>query len=275
MTIATPVSPLQTGQRYRISTVMGAEWIKMRSVRSTIWTVTAMTVITLGGAIVAGLTIPGQWHTFSANERATFDPTNTSLKGLLIGQLVIGVLGVMVMSAEYGTGTIRATLAAVPNRPLIVATKAAVFAMIAAVVGQVLSFGAFLLTQGLLSNPAPHASLSQPGVLRAVVGSGLLVPVLGVFALGLATIIRHTAGAITAFVGTLLVLPISLEALPASISHPILNCLPPEISQNMGSVVPTTGSGWTLSPWAGFGVLCLYAVVTLGIGAWLMVRRDA
>jgi hypothetical protein len=153
---------------------MGAEWVKIRSVRSTIWTLTAMTVLTLGVAVIAGATIPGQWYTFSASQRATFGPTSISLKGLLFGQLVIGVLGVMVMSAEYGTGTIRATLAAIPNRPLIVATKAAVFAMIAAVVGQVLSFVAFFVAQALLSSPAPHASLGQPGVLRAVVGSRLM-----------------------------------------------------------------------------------------------------
>jgi ABC-2 type transport system permease protein len=260
MTIATSVSPLKAGRHYRVSSVMGAEWIKMRSVRSTIWTLTAMTVITLGIAVIAGAVVPGQWHTFSASQRATFDPTSISLRGLLFGQLVIGVLGVMVMSAEYGTGTIRATLAAIPNRPLIVAAKAAVFAMVAAVTGQILSFGAFFIAQALLTSPAPHASLGQPGVLRAV---------------GLATIIRYTAGAITAYVGTLLVLPLTLDALPSSISHPILNCLPLQIGDTMTSVVSSPGSGWTLSPWAGLGVLCLYALVSLVIGVWLMIRRDA
>jgi hypothetical protein len=275
MTIATAMSPLKTGQHYRVTSVMRAEWIKMRSVRSTMWTLVAMAVITLGIAIIAGAVIPGQWHTFSASQRATFDPTSISLRGLLFGQLVIGVLGVIVMSAEYGTGTIRATLAAIPNRPLIVATKAAVFAVVAVVMGQVLSFAAFFITQLLLRSPAPHASLGQPGVLRAVVGSGLIIPVLGLFALGLATIIRHTAGAITAYVGTLLVLPITLDALPSSISHPILNCLPLQIGSTMSSVVSSPGSGWTLGPWAGFGLLCLYALVALVVGSWLMVRRDA
>lgn len=185
MTSAAFVSPSSTSEHYRFSSVMGAEWIRMRSVRSTAWTLTAMTVLTLGIAIIAGATIPGQWHTFTANQQTTFDPTSISLKGLLFGRLVIGVLGVMLMSAEYGTGTIRATLAAIPNRPLIVAAKAAVFTIIAAIVGQILSFGAFLITQALLSNPALHASLNQPGVLRAVVGSGLILPVLGLFAITL------------------------------------------------------------------------------------------
>ena len=275
MTIATPISPPRLLQHYRVISVMRSEWTKMRSVRSTIWTLVAMAVITLGIAIIAGAVIPGQWHTFSASQRATFDPASISMRGLLFGQLVIGVLGVMVMSAEYGTGTIRATLAAIPNRPLVVATKAAVFAIVAVVVGQVLSFAAFFITQVLLTSPAPHASLGQPGVLRAVVGSGLIIPVLGLFALGLATIIRHTAGAITAYVGTLLVLPITLDALPSSISHPILNCLPLQIGSTMSSVVSSPGSGWTLGPWAGFGLLCLYALAALVVGSWLMIRRDA
>ena len=159
MTAATSVSPPAAGRHYRVSSAMGAEWIKLRSVRSTAWTLIAMTVITLGVAVIAGAVIPAQWHTFPASQRATFDPTSIGLRGLLFAQLVIGVLGVMVMSAEYGTGTIRATLAAIPNRPLIVAAKAAVFAVVAAAAGQVLAFGAFFIAQALLVSPAPHASL--------------------------------------------------------------------------------------------------------------------
>jgi ABC-2 type transport system permease protein len=262
-------------RRLRVSNVLRSEWIKMRSVRSTMWTLIAVAGITLGIAIIAGATIPGQWHTYTASQRAAFDPTSISLRGLLFGQLVIGVLGVLIMSAEYGTGTIRATLAAIPNRPLVVATKATVFAVVAAVIGQILSFGAFFITQTLLSSPATHASLGQPGVLRAVVGGGLIIPVLGLFALGLATIIGHTAGAITAFVGVLLVLPITVDALPSSISHPILNCLPLQISSTMTTVVSSPGNGWTLTPWVGFGLLCVYAFASLVVGSWLMVRRDA
>jgi hypothetical protein len=73
----------------------------------------------------------------------------------------------------------------------------------------------------------------------------------------------------------LLVLPITVNALPASISHPILNCLPLQISSTMTTVVSSPGNGWTLTPWAGFGLLCFYALASLVIGAWLMVRRDA
>jgi hypothetical protein len=255
--------------------VFRSEWIKLRSVRSTWWTLAAMAVLTVGIAVIAGATIPSRWASMSEVERLTFDPTSVSLRGLLFSQLVIGVLGVLVMSAEYGTGTIRATLAAVPNRPWVLAAKTGIFAAVALVVGEILSFAAFFVGQALLTSPATHATLGQPGVLRAVAGGGLVVAVLGLFALGLATIIRHTAGAITAFVGSLLVLPIVFEALPSSINRPLGKFLPFNISDAMTSVHPAIGPSTSFSPWAGFALLCAYAAVALGIGGWLMVRRDA
>jgi hypothetical protein len=171
--------------------------------------------------------------------------------------------------------TIRATLSAVPHRPLVLAAKAAVFAALALVAGEILSFGAFFLCQVLLSSPAPHATLSQPGVLRAVVGGGLLVPVFGLFALGLGAIIRHTAGAITAYVGAFLVLPLIIEALPSSIGHPVLKFMPFVIINAMTSTGRSFDIGPTFSPWVGFAVMCAYAAAALIIGGWLMVRRDA
>jgi ABC-2 type transport system permease protein len=270
-------SPRPTGGNghIRIPSVIRSEWIKLRTVRSTWWTLGVMALLTVGIAAIAGATIPSRWTSMSLGERLTFDPTSVSLRGLLFSELVVGVLGVLVMSAEYGTGTIRATLAAVPNRPLVLAAKAGVFAVVALVVGEILSFAAFLLGQSLLVSPATHATLGQPGVLRAVVGGGLVIGVLGLFALGLATIIRHTAGAITAFVGSLLVLPIVTEALPSSINRPIGKFLPFNISDAMTSVRPSFGPATSFSPWAGFALLCLYAAAALGFGAWLMTRRDA
>jgi ABC-2 type transport system permease protein len=267
--------PAVNGRRIRITSVLSSEWIKLRSVRSTGWSVFAMTLITIGVAIIAGVTVTNQWNTFSLADKVTFDPTGLSLRGLLFSQLVIGVLGVLVISAEYGTLTIRATLSAVPHRPLVLAAKAAVFAAVALVVGEVLSFGAFVVGQALFSSPAPHATLSQPGVLRAVVGGGLLIPVFGLFALGLGAMVRHTAGAITAYVGAILVLPLIIQALPSSISRPVTKFMPFAISNSMTSVRRIFDFGPTFSPWTGFGIMCAYAAAALLIGGWLMVRRDA
>jgi len=264
-----------THSNVRVTSALRAEWTKLRSVRSTAWTIIALTVITLGIAAIAGSSVSSSWHTMSAFERLSFDPTGLSLRGTLFGQLVIGVLGILVMSAEYSTGTIRSTMMAVPSRPKVLLTKTAVMAAVGLVVSEVLSFGAFFLGQSMLASPAPHAVLSQPGVLRAVVGGGLVLTVLGLFALGLATIIRHSAAAITTYVGLLLVLPLVVQALPSSISQPITKYLPFHISDAMTSVTHVMGNGPSLSPWVGFAVLCGYAAVSLGVGMWMLVRRDA
>lgn len=276
---------------------MAAEWTKFWSVRSTLWTLVATGAAVLGlCAVSTGTVSPSD---------IIEDPTRRSLIGIFLGQLIFGVLGVLVMSAEYGTGTIRATLSAVPRRPVVLTAKVLVFGGVAVVVSEILTFIAFAMGQALLSAKnavgssaavaqrahhlgvkIPHgiqvslsggsASLGQPGVLRAVVGAGLYLAVLGLLALGMATIIRHTAGAISAFVGVVLVLPLIVQALPMSISDAVARYLPANIGLVMFSThgVPDR-VGPAFSPWAGFGLLVLYTVVTLGIGCWVLVRRDA
>jgi hypothetical protein len=157
----------------------------------------------------------------------------------------------------------------------VLAAKAAVFAALALLVGEVLSFGAFLAGQALLSSPAPHAALNQPGVLRAVIGGGLLIPVFGLFALGLGAIVRHTAGAITAYVGAILVVPLIVEALPSSISRPVIKFMPFAITNSVTSIRRVFDFGPTFSPWTGFAIMCAYALAALLIGGLLMARRDA
>jgi ABC-2 type transport system permease protein len=274
-----------------------AEWTKLWSVRSTTWTLVATGVAVVGLCALSTGTI--------SPTDVVGDPTRRSLIGIFLGQLIFGVLGVLVMSAEYGTGTIRSTLSAVPRRNYVLAAKVIVFGAVAVVVSEVLSFAAFGLGQAILSAKhavgsstaikqrahqlgltVPHhlqaflssgsASLGQPGVLRAVVGAGLYLAVLGLLALGLATIIRHTAGAISAFVGAVLVLPLIVQALPTSISHAVARYLPANIGLVMFSTQGTPDRlGPAFSPWVGFGLLALYAVAALVMGAWVLTRRDA
>jgi ABC-2 type transport system permease protein len=277
MTIITSTIAAPDGPHYRPAGVMRSEWTKLRSVRSTTWTLIATIVITVGIGIIATATEAGRWSHASALERFTFDPTNLALTGLLVGQLAIGILGILAITAEYGTGTIRSTLAAVPNRPLFLASKAAVFALVALVVGEVVSFGAFFIGQMVLGGAVPHATIGQPGVLSAVAGGGLYVAVLGLLGLGLGSIIRHTAGAISAFVGVLLILPLILHALPTSISNVISKWEP----SNIGNALTTVnthaqlGSPPSFSPWVGFAILCGYAAIALAVGGRMLVRRDA
>jgi ABC-2 type transport system permease protein len=255
-----------------------SEWTKMRTVRSTVWTLIATILAVVGIGAVATAVTAAHWSNGGFVDRIDFDPTARSLAGLFLGQIVIGVLGVLVMSAEYGTSTIRATLSAIPNRPLVLACKAFVFAIVTLIASEVLTFSAFLLGQALLKGSTPYATISEPGVLRAVVGAGLVLTVLGLLALGIATIIRHTAGALATYVGLLLVLPLILQAFPVSFQHNVIKFMPLVIGENMAATRPDVhdfGGGVLLSPWIGFGWLCAYAAVALVIGGILMTRRDA
>jgi ABC-2 type transport system permease protein len=259
--------------RYGLSGLLRSEWTKMRTVRSTMWTLGITVVVGIGISALATAETRSHWATMSPGARQGFDPTSTSLTALLFCQLAIGVLGVLVMSAEYGTGTIRATFSAAPRRPLVLAAKVAVFGAVALVVAEIVAFISFFVGQALLTAPATHANLSTPGALRAVVGTGLYLGAIGLFALGLATIIRHTAGALSAFVGILLVLPIIVQALPDSLQADIQRFLPLRIGGTMMSV--NGGSAHAFAPWTGLFVLCGYAVAALVIGGILLVRRDA
>jgi ABC-2 type transport system permease protein len=282
--------------RVGLRRAMAAEWTKFWSVRSTMWTLVATGVAVVGlSALSTGTVSPSD---------IIEDPTRRSLIGIFLGQLIFGVLGVLVMSAEYGTGTIRATLSAVPRRPVVLTAKIFVFGAVAVVVSEILTFSAFAIGQAVLSaknavgsaTAAEHAqaiglkvppdlgaslstgsaSLGQAGVLRAVIGAGLYLAVLGLMALGLATIIRHTAGAISAFVGIVLVLPLIVQALPESIANAVARYLPANIGLVMFSThgVPDR-VGPAFGPWAGFGLLVLYTVVILAAGCFVLVRRDA
>ncbi len=260
--------------RYGISGLLRSEWTKLRSVRSTMWTLGITIVLGIGVSVLATAETRAHWLTTSPASQQGFDPISTSLIGVFIGQFAIGVLGVLVMSGEYGTGTIRATLSAAPRRPLVLVAKVIVFGVVALVVAEVVSFLAFFVGQALLTAPAPHATLSSPGAWRAVVGSGLYVAVLGLVALGLATIVRHTAGAISAFVGILLVLPLIVQALPSSIEFDVRRYLPDRIGAQILNG-PSNGFPGAFSPWIGLLILCGYATGLLLIGAALLVRRDA
>ena len=262
------------GGRYSLWDLMRSEWLKLSSVRSTFWTLGLTVIIGLGVSAIASSVTRSHWSSQSASSRASFDPTSLSLTGVFVAQLIIGVLGVMVMSGEYGTGTIRATLSAAPRRPLVLLAKVAVFGIVALVVALVTSFLAFFIGQTLLSAPAVHATLSTPGALREVVGTGLFIGLIGIFSLGLATIIRHTAGAISTFVAILLVVPNILRAFPNSVFNDAIRYFPSRIgaaflSSNQG---PPRNA---FSPWIGLLVMAAYTVALLILGAVVMVRRDA
>ena len=261
----------QAAGRYGFRSVARMEWLKLRSVRSTWWTL----LVFVAGMVALSILIMAHqhWATMPPAQQAGFDPTNDSMAGLAIGQLALGVLGCLAITSEFSSGLIRLTFAAAPRRPLVLAAKAAVLAAVALVAGEIMAFAAFALGELVLRNPAPHATLAQPGVLRAVLMGGAYPALIALFALGLGAVIRHTAGAISAVVGVLFALPLILVPLGTSIQNSVGQFMPMMIAENsMTAVKPVAHS---LSAGAGFGVLCLYAAAALTAGAWALARRDA
>lgn len=257
----------------RFSDVVRSEWTKLRTVRSTYFTLGVAVLLSVGLGALIGLAVASNYHSMSPSDKLTFDPTSVSFFGMSLGQLAIGVLGILVITSEYGTGMIRTTLQAMPRRGWVLGAKALVFAAATVVVGEILSFAAFFIVQPILKGgPAPHASLGQPHVLRAVIGAGLYLAVTGLLALGIGAIVRNTAVSITVMVALYFVFPIVSNAFPSSIQNPLQEYLPTGAGQQVATVVRTAH---TLAPWAGFGVMCAYAAVALLAAYALMRRRDA
>ncbi len=261
--MTTTAIPRASRGRYRFPQAARMEWIKLRSLRST-WLALAITVAAaIGIGVVVGLN----------TKNAAGDLTNNALAGISLGLLLTGVLGVLVMTGEYSSGMIRATLTAIPNRPLVLAAKAAVFGAVALAAGEAASFIAFLAGNAALPASIPPPSFGQPGVLRAVVLGGAGYCLIGLIGLGLGAIIRHTPTAIAVLVGGVYVLA---QAVAAAVPS-IIAYLPISIVADSLSATKPMGDGsiHLLSAWAGLGMLCLYAAVSLGAGAWLLARRDA
>jgi ABC-2 type transport system permease protein len=253
---------------YGIRQSVRAEVTKLASVRSTTWTLLATIVGTLAVTVLA---TKGIHHQGGGRHDSGFDPTNQSLAGIALGQLTIGVLGVLMMTGEYGSGTIRSSLAATPRRPLLLGAKTLVIGAISLVVGEILTFACFFLGQAMLSGQAPVATIGQPGVARAVLLTGAYLALLGMFGLGLGVIIRHSAGAIAAFVGSTLLLPVLLQPLAAD-GNPARFTPEAILANSVAAVVPQSGQ---LSSTVGFLLMGGYCAVALAVGALLLVRRDA
>src|ERR1700733_365695 len=228
-TVHRPVSSVKGS--YRLHSVIRMEWRKLRSVRSTWWTLAVFAAGMVGIAVLVGLKAP-------AHPDPSYDPTENGFAGLAIGQLALGTLGVLALSTEFSSGSIRATFAA---------------------------------GQAAVPHADLHAALGQPGVLRAVLMAGAYPALIALIGLGLAALIRHTAGAISAVVGVVFVLPLIL--LPLGEHSAVMKFLPEIIAENsLTAVKPIADS---LSAGAGLAILCLYAAVALAAGGWALARRDA
>ena len=263
--------PYLRPQKVTQARVLRSEWTKLRTQPSALWALlSAVILITAFGILYSLLREARPPHGAAAIR--SFDPVAVSLSGVQLAQLAVGVLGVLLITSEYATGLIRTSLAAVPRRLPVLWGKAALLAAAIVAVSLPAGLAAFLAGQSILGRQHLSVSLSQPGVARAVIGSALYLAVAGLIGLGLGALLRSTAGGIAALFGLLFALQIVAGFLPGSWSDDVGKYLPSTAGLAVTTVRPDPAS---LSPWVGFGVFCLYAIVLLGAAAQRMRRGDA
>jgi ABC-2 type transport system permease protein len=254
-----------------------SELTKIRSVRSTYLTLIVLVLAGVGWSVADCAGEAAHWAQTAPQDKASFDATQASVVGLaLLGQLVIVVLGALVMTSEYSTGMMRTSLGVMPRRGVLYGAKAAVLSAVTVVVALVTSFASFFIGQSLLHSTHAAATLSQPGVLRAVLASAFYIALSGLFAFALGAIVRSTAGAITASFGVLFLLPQLAKALPSSWYAAMVRWLPG--GNSVGAFTGTNSADAAphlFSAWGEFAVFGGYTIVLLIIGALLFSRRDA
>lgn len=250
--------------------ILRSEWIKLRSLRSTVWSYVFVVLGSLGMAALMATNlptdgIPAEGHAALAVQASTF--------GIFFGQLIVAVLGVLVISGEYSTGMIRSTLTAVPRRLGALWAKIVVLFVATFVIGAASAIGSFLLASPILAGRGISASLFDPEVILPLLGGGLYLAVVAVFAVGLGTILRSSAGGIAAALGVLLLLPIVLQMIPADWARDIVPYL---LSSAGASLFASPMPGAEVADlWEDLLITLAWVVVSVGGAAVLLKRRDA
>jgi ABC-2 type transport system permease protein len=282
---------------------LASEFTKIRSVRSTYWTLGALFIVSVGLGIAITAGTAGSMASNPGN-KAGFDATQASLGAFFeIGQLIIAVLGAMVITSEYSTGMIRTSLTAQPRRGVVYAAKAIVFTAVTLVISIITAFVAFFVGQAIYSSKGISASLfhtvtipananqtcnpngctatffgtdviSPSTVLTAIIGTALFVTIVALLAYGIGSIVRHTAGAIAISIALLFIVPIIEQTLPDDWRWDIMRFLP-DAATRVISVTVGGGNPHLWSAWPQLGVTALWAAVLVGIGAYLFRKRDA
>ena len=256
-----------------------SEWVKLRTVRSTFWSLLLLVGISI--LFTTLLTSGSSTEGGSPGHGGDNDIVLDSLAGVWFGAIAAAVLAVLVITSEYSTGMIRTTFAANPRRRTVLTTKTVVVSGCVLVVGLATSVACFQIGQWILRGNGfnyeggyPAITLADHEALRAVLGTGAYLGLLAVFALGVGATLRHTAGAITVVLAALLAPVIALNFLPEGIADWVEKfCL-----MGAGLAIQQTvvrDDNIPLSPAGGFAVAAAYAVVALVVALWTIGRRDA
>jgi ABC-type transport system involved in multi-copper enzyme maturation permease subunit len=249
-----------------------SEWTKLWTVRSTKWTLGVATLLLVGLPCLVATIMASHWNSMTPQEQANHNPLDVLGAGVGSAQLAIAVLGVLVITAEYSTGMIRASFTAVPKRLPVLWAKIGVFGLTTVALSAPAVLIAYWATKAIFhSQPTMQVSLSDPGWARTIVGLILYVPLVGIFALGLGAIVRNTAAGISLFAAIFFVIPPLLLLLPSSWRDPVEPYLPGNAAQ---AIATWHNDSHTLNPGPGAIVLLGYIVLVIGVAAILLRRRD-
>ncbi|HEX4519026.1 MAG TPA: hypothetical protein VH063_05540 [Gaiellaceae bacterium] len=249
-----------------------SEWSKLHSLRSTRWSLLVAVVLTVGFPALFAAVTSSRWGTMSPHERAGRSPLEIAQGGINVSQLAIMVLGVLVITGEYATGMIRASLTSVPKRLPVLWAKLGVFGAVTFVLMLPSVLAAFFVTQAIFArHDILQISFTHPGVARAVIGGAVYLTLVGMFALAIGAIVRNTAGGIATFVGLFFVIPPLLDVLPSSWEDAINPYIPNSAGR---SIFQLTHGPHTLGPWGGLALFGAYTVAAIAVAAVLLVRRD-
>jgi ABC-2 type transport system permease protein len=264
-------------KRAGLAGTIRSEFTKIRSVRSTYWTLTLLMLCGLAWSVIYCVGTAHHWPQMGAQDKQGFDATQGSVIGLaLLGQLVIVVLGALTITSEYSNQSIRTSLTVMPRRGVFFGAKAAVFAAVAAVTAIVTSFASFFIGQRLLASTHAAATLATPRALQAVLMTALFVVLCGLFAYGLGAVLRNSAGTITVAYGFLFLLPQLAKAMDPTWYYDLVRWLP---GGDFIALITSSGAGQPVahmfSAWAEMGIFAGYAVVLLALGASSLRSKDA
>ncbi|MGW2824187.1 ABC transporter permease [Streptomyces sp. NPDC001443] len=251
--------------------VVRSEWTKIRSVASTVWTLSLAVVVTIALGMLISALSRSQFDRMPVRERLSFDPTFVSFAGMALGQLAMIVFGVLVVSNEYSTGMIRTSLAAVPQRGTFLFSKIAVATGLALVVGMVTSFAAFFLGQAMLGSL--RTEIGEPGVLRAVIGGGLYMTLIAMFSMGVATMLRSPMLSLGILMPFFFLISNILANVDAT--KRIGRFLPDQAGGRIMRVVPRIDDDTPYGPWGGLGIMVLWVLASLAGGYLVLRNRDA
>ncbi|MEV0370073.1 ABC transporter permease subunit [Streptomyces sp. NPDC050636] len=251
--------------------VLRSEWTKIKSVRSTMWTLSTAMLVTIAMGMLICALVRADFGSKPIKEQIVFDPTNVSFAGMALGQLAMIVFGVLVVANEYSTGMIRTSLAAVPQRATFLFCKLLVATALVFVVGLATSFVAFFAGQAVLGDH--RAYLSDPGVLRAVIGGGLYMTLIALFSMAVAAMLRSAMLSL----GVLMPFFFLISSILGNVSatRKLGRYLPDQAGQKIMQVVPPMNDPVPYGPWGGLAIMVGWTVVALAGGFVLLKQRDA